>query len=128
MTDIIKVPLEGREGEAIMWCLGQIVNEPEREPLGPTDPLQVLLDAGHARADIMRVGDASFQFAYDDWITGPLTSLQKDILRVCVENTTFLIAYRMNFPGLHGEAAKALRTLAVKLEAFDIEVSHIPDD
>jgi hypothetical protein len=128
MTDIIKVPLDGREGEAIMWALGQIVNEPEREAYGPTDPLRVLLDAGHKRSEIMKVGEALFQFAYDDWITGPLTDVQRDILRVCVENSTFLIAYRQNFPGLLQEAEKALRTLAVKLEAFGIEVSHIPDD
>ena len=127
MTDVtIKVPITAKEGEAVMWCLGQIVNFPDRELLSETDPLRILIEEGFSRAEIMKAGEAMFDVAYGDWLSDPMTPLEKSILRVCVENTTWISQYVRDLPGMIGEAKAALRSLARKLEAFGIEVSHIP--
>jgi len=129
MTDVrTKVPLTAKEGEAIMWCLGQIANYPDRPVLSETDPLGILLNEGFSRAGIMDTANGLFEVAYGDWLSDPLTPLQKSILRVCVENTTWVTSYVEGMPSLAGDARATLRSLAAKLEAFDIEVSYIPAD
>lgn len=125
---IIRVPLSMKEGEAMMWCLGQIVNYPKRVPEHDTDPLRVLLNAGHLRKDINKTGEAMFHMVYNHWISEPLTPLEKDILRVCIENTTWVACYTQNSPGEVKDCLRVLREFAAKLEAFNIEISHIPDD
>lgn len=129
MTDVTtRVPLTAKEGEAIMWCLGQIVNYPDRPVLSVTDPLGILLNEGFAREEIMDTGNGMFEIAYGDWLSDPLTPLQKAILRVCVENTTWVTAYVTDMPSLAYEARATLRSLATKLEAFDVDVNFIPAD
>lgn len=125
---IARVPLTQKEGEAIMWCLGQIANYPDRKVLSETDPLSVLLNEGHARDEIMNTANAMFALAYGDWLSDPMTVLQKTILRVSVENTTWIGEYLRTLPHMVGEAKAALRSLATKLDAFDIHVNHIPAD
>ena len=129
MPEIItRVPLAQKEGEAIMWCLGQIANYPDREVYSETDPLGVLLNEGFARDEIINTANAMFDIAYGDWISDPMTALQKTILRVSVENTTWIGEYLITLPHMIGEAKAALRSLATKLDAFDIHVNHIPAD
>lgn len=123
-----RVPLTQKEGEAIMWCLGQIVNYPDRDLLSETDPLRVLIEEGFSREEIMKTGNEMFEIAYGDWLSDPMTPLQKSILRVCVENTTWIGEYLRILPHLVKEANAALLSLAHKLEAFDIHVNHIPTD
>lgn len=124
----VRVPLTEKEGEAIMWCLAQIADYPDREVLSKTDPLGVLLKEGFARDEIITTANAMFELAYGDWLSSPMTALQKTILRVSVENTTWIGEYLRSLPHLVGEAKGALRSLATKLEAFDINVNHIPAD
>lgn len=128
MTDTVTmVPLDVKEAEAIMWGLGQIVNYPTRRVISATDPLSVLFDEGFDRAAIMKAGNELFSIPYEKWIKDPLTSLEKAILRVCVENSTWIETYAEKSPHLVAGAKAALRSLAKKLEAFDIEVNHIPN-
>ncbi len=129
MTEIItRVPLTEKEGEAIMWCLGQIANYPDREVQSETDPLGVLLNEGFGRDEIMDTANAMFEIAYGDWLSDPMTALQRTILRVSVENTTWIGEYLRSLPHMVGEAKAALRSLATKLDAFNIHVNHIPAD
>ena len=123
-----RVPLTQKEGEAIMWCLGQIVNYPDRELQSETDPLRVLIEEGFSREDIMETGNAMFEIACGDWLSDPMMPLQKSILRVCVENTTWIGEYLLVLPHMVKEANAALISLAHKFEAFDIHVNHIPVD
>lgn len=132
MTETLhRVPINHKEGEAIMWCLGQIVNWPEREPEGPYDPLFVLLARGFNRAAIMDTGCEMYSIAYDHQLAEPLTALEKAILKVCVENTTWIDVYRRgeptaDNPAAINEALRTLRELSVKLEGFGIEIDRIP--
>lgn len=123
-----RVPLTEKEGEAIMWGLGQIVNYPSRRPRSDTDPLSVLLNEGFRREAIMTTGNDLFQLAYGDCIQEPLSELERAILRVCVENTTWVEQYIEHRPQQAEEARATLRSLATKLETLGIEVNHIPND
>ena len=125
---VTRVPLTEKEGEAIVWCLGQIANYPNREAQSETDPLFVLFSEGFERSEIMQTANAMFEIAYGDWLSDPLTPLQKAILRVCIENTTWVCEYHLTLPHLLPQALPTLRSLAVKLEAFGIEVNFIPAD
>lgn len=127
-----EVAITEKMGEAIMWGLAQIGDQPRRAATDPTDPLFVLLQK-YDRSDIIFTVTEMWPIAYGDWIREPLTDLQKDILRVCIENTTWLQSYRDNpiIPDpepMIKESKAALRELATRLEAFGIEISHIPDD
>jgi len=129
----IAVPITPKMGEALLWTLAEIGDVPDRPPADKTDPLFVLLDEGYARADIMPAVLGMFQFAYDKEISEPLTDLQKAILRVCVENSSWITAYYENELVVDkvkytNEARATLRELATRLEAFGIEVNFIPDD
>ena len=111
-----------------MWGLGQVVNYPDRAVLSETDPLGILLDEGFSREAIMKTGNDMFQVAHGDWLSDPLSNLEKAILRVCVENSTWVTCYVEHSPSIAGQAKATLRSLAAKLEAFDIEVNFIPAD
>lgn len=128
MHTITRVPLTVKEGEAIMWCLGQIANYPDRPALSSSDPLAVLFAEGHERAEVMAAANAMFEMAYGDWLVDPTTALERSILRVCVENTTWITAYVQDLPGQVPEAKATLRNLAGKLELVGVEVNYIPAD
>lgn len=122
-----------KEGEAIMWGLGQISNWPDREAEGPSDPLFVLLDLQYSREAIMESCVEMFSIAYDHLLCEPLTALEKAILKVCVEKTTWVDAYRRgeptaDNPAAINEALRTLRELSAKLEDFGIEIDCIPHD
>lgn len=128
-----QTPLSMKEAEALMWCLGQIVNWPYRKDDGPGDPLHTLLALGYTREAIMETGEEMFSIAYNKLLCEPLTALEKAILKVCVENTTWIGAYRTGKPTMHrplmiNEALQTLRLFAKKLEALGIEIVHIPND
>ena len=76
----------------------------------------------------METGNGMFEIAYGDWLSDPMTPLQKSILRVCVENTTWIDQNLRVLPHMVKEANAALISLAQKLEAFDIHVNHISAD
>jgi hypothetical protein len=129
MTDIVtRVPMTAREGECIMWMLSLLVDYPDRTPESETDALFVLLKEGFKQPEIVRVADSMFELAYGNWLHDSLTDLEKAILRVSVENTTWLMTYREKLPHLVTEAQKTLRSLATKFEAIGIDVNHIPND
>jgi hypothetical protein len=123
-----RVPLAGKEPEALLWGLSQLTDQPHREPRGPDDPLAVLLSEGHERKDIVKAATALHEFSYDGHIVEPLTDLDKAILRVSVENSTWLYPYGEFRPEYMATAKKTLRDLAAKLEMFGIEVNHLPND
>lgn len=128
MNTMIKVPITPKEAEAIVWGLGQIVNDPDRGVLSKADPLGILLNEGFDRAAIMKSGNELMEVVYTKWLTDPMTPLEKALLRVSIENSTWLEPYIEEMPSYVGEARAALRSLAGKLEAFDIYVNHIPND
>lgn len=129
------IPLTAKEAEAIMWTIGQVTNFPDRPTTGDRDPLYVLFDMGFARADIMPTALAMQKWCFRDLaaIVKPVSVLQAAILRVCVENTTWITPYRTmeptrGNPDMIEEALRTLRGLAVKLESLGIEITHIPND
>ena len=127
----IQVPITVKMGEAIMWTLAEIGDRPDRVPTDPTDPLLILLSK-YDRSDIMKTVEGMWDMAYGDWISEPLTDVQKDVLRVSVENTSWITAYYENHlvtdkAAYTNEARTVLRELALRLEAFGIEVNFIPD-
>jgi hypothetical protein len=123
-----RVQLTPKEGEALLWGLSIIRDVPERVPTEATDPLAVLFSLGWDRKDIMAAANDLYEFAYGDYIAEPLNDIDKDILLVCVENTSWLQPYVEHRPELLGVAKQALRGLAAKLEKFGIEVNHIPSN
>jgi hypothetical protein len=97
-------------------------------PEQQNDPLAALLAEGFDRKEIMAAGPRLYEFCFGDFIAEPLSEVEKAILRVCVENTTWLQPYIDLKPEMVGIAKKTLRDLAAKLETFGIEVNHIPND
>lgn len=129
MDDMMtRTPLTGKEGEALLFGLAIVMDEPDRVPDRAGDPLTALFSDGFTRDQIMAAGPRLHEFAFDDFIEEPLSDVEKAILRVCVENTTWLQPYIDTRPELLGIAKKTLRDLAAKLEPFGIEISHIPND
>jgi hypothetical protein len=125
---VTRVPLADKEPEALLWGLSQLTDVPNREPRGPADPFSVLFSEGFERKAIVTAATALHEFAYDGHIIEPLTDLDKAILRVCVENSTWLYPYGEFRPEYVPIAKKTLRDLAAKLEMFGIEVNHLPND
>lgn len=122
-----RVPLTLKDTEALMWALGEIMDRPERAPWRQGDPLEALLLAGWPRAAIMAQNEAMFAIAESDWLAEPLSPIQRDILRVCVKNSSWLALYIEHGPQDEVPANRAtLRGLAAKLETFGIEVRFIP--
>lgn len=130
MVQLIREPLGLKDSEAIMWCLGEIFDRPDREPTEAGDPLRALLDAGWPREAIMLAGPSMWAIADGDWLEEPMSDLQKDILRACVENSSWVAAYIQNGPagGNEDDARRTLRNLAEKLETFGIECNFIAND
>lgn len=128
---LIRIPLAEKEGEALMWGLAQIGDYLNRRPNQPNDPLFILLNEGWSRKAIGEACERLFEVAYGDWLSEPWTDLERSILRCCIENTTWIETYRTHQPtaGNSAEITRALetlRSLATKLDAFGIEIAHIP--
>jgi hypothetical protein len=121
------IPLNEKEGEALLWGLSIIGDLPERDIEGPQDPLGVLLNEGFSRHDLAERCKALENFAYGNCIVAPLAEIDRSILRACVENTTWLKAYAQYLPELLDVAKAALRTFARKLDQLGVEVNHIPN-
>lgn len=130
---MILIDLDEKDREIIAWGLGQIVNYPDRAPEGPGDPLFVLLDMNYPRAVIMPTAEAMFELAYGWTLTDALTALERDILRVCVENSSWVTAYIECGPTADDPSAAAasrghLRSLAAKLDQLGIEINFMPNN
>lgn len=132
MTEInAKLRLEPKELEALMWCLAQISDLPERVPESPSDPLAVLLNLGWGREAIMEASTGLLEMIYMLTLAEPFTALERDILRVCIENTAWVAAYIQLGPagGNEDDCRKTLRDLAGKLEqSFGIECNFIANN
>jgi hypothetical protein len=125
--EAVTLPLSRKEAEAIMWGLAQIGDYLDREPTDPADPLRRLLDLGYTRESIGETCEGLFAVAYGDWLASPLTSLEGDILRMCVESTSWVAAYSLE--GISTtEARTTLRSLAAKLDKLGIDINHIPNN
>lgn len=125
------IPLSAKEGEAIMWGLAQIGDHLDREPTEESDPLYILLKSGYSRKQIGECVEQLWPVAYSNYIGGGWTELEQLILRLCIENTSWISAYRNNEPSrgkdsFINEALSALRSLAGKLDLLGVEVNHIP--
>lgn len=127
-----RVPLAGREAEGLMWGFAQIGDHAFRADVtDPSDPLYILLQEGYEPQEIQDCCEAMFEYAYADCLTDPFTELERTILRLSVENSSWVYHYQLHFPdqkGMIREARAALRTLAAKLELFGIEVNFLPQD
>lgn len=123
-----KIRLETKELEALMWCLGEIADRPDRVPEDPTDPLAVLLAAGWPRDDIMEAATRLLEDVYMFHLGEPFEDIEREILRVCIENGSWVHAYIKLGPagGTAEDCRRALRELAKKLEEnFGIECNFI---
>lgn len=122
------MPLEGKETEILLWSIAEIGDVPTRVPDDPSDPLAVLLAAGHARADILRACAELEKSLYSGAIAEPTNSINRDLLRVCIENSSLLEPYRTGKKGLAAETEvkHALRRFAKRLEFLGVEINHLP--
>jgi len=129
---VTRVPITNKEAEALMWGFAQIGDHATREGVtDKSDPLFILLDLGYEPQAITDCCESMFEYAYANCLSDPFTPLEMLILRLSVENSSWVYHYQFHFPEeklMIKEARAALRTLAEKLELFGIEVNHIPED
>ena len=134
MTDktITRVPITDKEAEALMWGFAQIGDHAFRENVtDPADPLFILLKEGYQPEAIHKCCEGMFEYAYANCLTDPFTELEKLILRLSVENSSWVYHYQLHMPeetAMIKEARAALRSLAEKLEFFDIHINILPTD
>ena len=133
ITGFAHIPLTKKEGEGLMWGLAQIGDHLDREPTEPTDPLYILLQEGYTRPQIKDAVNGLWEVAYGDWLGEDWPTLERLILRLCVESTSWISVYRTtaptrDSPALINEALTALRTLSAKLDKLGVEINHIPYD
>ncbi len=127
---IDRIELTSEETVCVFWGLHDAADRPDRLVRGPTDPLAILLAEGFTRAQIVE-GAMGIEDGIEEgarYITPPLSDVQKSILRLCCENTTWIEQYRP--AGLSEERRRAahdtIRTLALKLNEIGIEVNFMP--
>lgn len=125
------LPLSPKEGEAIMWGCAQIGDYIGQDVGDPTDPRFILLNAGWSREAIKTACEGLEEVACGTTLGPAYTPLEQAILRCCVENTSWIDAYRSNEPTKNSpacinQALAALRSLAGKLETLGIDINHIP--
>jgi hypothetical protein len=125
-----KIALEDKEKEAIAWGLAQIGDYADRTPTEQDDPLWIIHSEGFKNAaGITDTCENLFAMVCTNELVGPFSPLERLILRLCIENTSWLNTYRLNGPTpLHGKyAAATLRELARKFEDIDIYVNILPE-
>lgn len=125
-----RIPLTSKESEALLWGLGQIGDYVNREVTDRADPLFILLADGWTRRAIARACDELSPVAVGNWLAGEWSELESTILRLCVENTSWIAVYRTHDltagdPTQINQALAALRSLAVKLDKFGIEINQL---
>ena len=129
---VTRVPITDKEAEALMWGFAQIGDHAFREDVtDPADPLFILLKAGYQPEAIHACCEGMFEYAYANCLTDPFTDLERLILRLAVENSSWVYHYQLHMPEerlMIKEARAALRTLAEKLEFFDIHINILPTD
>jgi hypothetical protein len=129
---ITRVPITDKEAEALMWGFAQIGDHAFREGVDdPSDPLFILLEAGYQPAAINACCEGMFEYAYANCLSDPFTDLERLILRLSVENSSWVYHYQIHMPeelAMIKEARAALRSLAAKLEFFDIQINIMPTD
>lgn len=123
-------PLTQKEGEAILWMLVEISDEAESYPVCGEATARLLAD-GYERVLISETCDAMQDMACGDVLPDDLTALEKAILHVSVEHSTWIKEYRTGeatrrSPSLISEAIDALRSLGTKLGKLGVQVNHIP--
>lgn len=131
-TTITRVPITDKEAEGLMWGFAQIGDHAFREAVtDPSDPLFILLKAGYAPAAIQACCEGLFEYAFANCLTDPFTTLEKLILRLSVENSSWVYHYQLHMPEekvMIEQARAALRSLAHKLELFEIHINYLPTD
>jgi hypothetical protein len=127
-----RVPITGKEAEALMWGFAQIGDYAFRgDVTDKADPLFILLDAGYQPQAIHECCEGMFDYAYTKCLADPFTTLESLILRLSVENSSWVHHYQIHSPTeteMIDQARTALRTLAEKLDLFGIEVNFLPQD
>ena len=127
-----RVPITDKEAEGLMWGFAQIGDHADRDPpFEPGDPLPILLAAGYTPEAIKESCEALFELAYDNCLISVLTDLERMILRLSVENSSWIWHYKEHHPAATGmirEARAALRSLSAKLELVGIDINILPTD
>lgn len=126
---LTRVPIDEKEAEALVWGFAQMGDYAHLKPTGPSDPLHTLREAGFGPKAIREACDILFGLACTRWLVDPFTELELLILRLAVEQSSWLDHYRRHIEDHAGnvrEGQNALRSLATKFEAFGIEVNVIP--
>lgn len=130
MTIKMQMPLEPKEGEAIMWGLAEIGDRMDEIPDDIWHPLNIIRYEGYGDSEIKEAIDSIWEVSFNDYMGTVFTQLESLILRVCIENTSWVDNYKEN-PMTKGdahsinEAKQALRSLALKFEKLGIEINHI---
>lgn len=127
-----RIPLTDKEAEGLMWGFAQIGDHASRKNVtDESDPLFILLAAGYKPAAIKECCEGMFEYAYANALSEPFTELERLVLRLSVENSSWVWHYQHHMPEktmMIREARGALRTLAEKLELLGIEVNYLPED
>lgn len=126
------LPITDKEAEALMWGFAQIGDHAFRTGVtDKADPLFILLEAGYQPQAIHEACEEMFPIVFTNCLAGPFTELETMILRLSVENSSWIFHYQLHFPeskGMISEARAALRTLAAKLELIGIDINILPTD
>lgn len=125
--------LTTKEKEALIWTTSEIMDRARQTPAESTDPIYILKAAGHKPNEYYKACERLEVGIFAGVLEGPFGALESLILKICIENTTWINQYRTgdataDDPVAINEALATLRSLAAKLEAFGIEIAHIPFD
>lgn len=127
-----KVPLTLKEAEGLLWGFSQIGDYAgDRALTGAAEPVAILRKMGYKPKAISECCEALMEFCYARCLTDPFTELEQAILRLAVENSSWVYHYNLHFPEqvkMANEARAALRSLAEKLDLLGIEVNYLPQD
>jgi hypothetical protein len=118
-----------KEAEAVLWGLSEITDSADAPPQRPAYAFLLLLQDYRPAEILNACHEIQQNLRENGWaIAVPLTQIEKDILRLCAENTIWLGIYTWAVcnPGMQRDAQEALRTLAVKLQKLGVRSRHVP--
>ena len=122
-----------KEKEALIWTLAEVLDRATQTPAERTDPIYILRSAGHKPKDFRKAAERIEKQVYAGKLEAPFSPVEMLILKICVEQSSWINQYRTGGPtagnkALIDEALATLRSLAAKFEALGIEIVHIPFD
>lgn len=130
MTGTEKIAITQKEAEIILFGVAIIGDDFDRDQHGDIDPQVILLRTYSEQEIVKACAQIENSIDNESWfIHLPLSPCEKDVLRLCVENSLLVRAYYEQSPeyaAMRKEIHQSLLTLAKKLDAVGIEINHMP--